>query len=143
MVNGTQGRKWHTDQKNNIAFSFIVKSDCNVEKLEGLTIEIVETILQVFKKVYHIELQIKKPNDIIFNGKKIGGILTEIKSNKGFAKYIVIGIGINTNQQVFPKEIENIATSIIKEFQTEVDREKIIFEFYNLFEQKIIKRLGA
>lgn len=138
---GTHGRKWHTDEKNNIAFSFFIKANCNIENLEGFTKEIAETMLEVFRSQYNIELQIKEPNDIVFQSKKIGGILTETKSKGEVVKYLVVGIGINTNQQNFSEEIKDIATSIKNEFAVEIDNTKIISEFCNLIETKIKKRL--
>jgi BirA family biotin operon repressor/biotin-[acetyl-CoA-carboxylase] ligase len=92
MESGTHGRKWHTDEKNNIAFSFFVEPNCEIEKLEGITIEIAETMVETFRKLYDIPLEIKFPNDIVYKDKKIGGILTQTKLNGKFVKYIVVGI---------------------------------------------------
>lgn len=89
---GTHGRKWYTDEKNNIAFSFLLEPNCEIEKLEGITLEIAETILEVFRNLYHITLAIKFPNDIVYQDKKIGGILTETKLNGKIVKYMVVGI---------------------------------------------------
>lgn len=109
--------------------------------MEGITIEIAEVILDVFKRVYNINLKIKKPNDIVFNNKKIGGILTQTKLQGEKVKSIVIGIGINTNQEEMEEKIEKIATSIQKEFEIEIDNRKIISEFCNEFEKKIKSRI--
>lgn len=137
---GTHGRKWHTTEKNNIAFSFVIYANCNVEKLKGVTKEIAETIVTVIKNLYNINLNIKEPNDIVYNNKKIGGILTQNKLTGETVKYMAVGIGLNTMQTSFPKDIENIATSIKNEFNIDVDRIKIITEFCNLFEKKFIER---
>jgi BirA family biotin operon repressor/biotin-[acetyl-CoA-carboxylase] ligase len=142
MENGTHGRKWYTDEENNIAFSFFIKTNCNANKLEGITTEIAETMIFVFKELYNIELEIKIPNDIMCNNKKLGGILTQSKLSGNNAKYLVIGIGINTNQKIFDKDIEDIASSIKKEFNIEINRNRVISEFCNLFEEKILKRIG-
>ena len=141
MENGTHNRKWYTDEKDNIAFSFYIETNCNIEKLDGITVEIAKTILEVFKNLYNIVLEIKEPNDIVCNGRKIAGILTQSKSIENTLKYLVIGIGINTNQKKFNEEISNIATSIKNEFNIEIDNEKVISEFCNLFENKIIKMI--
>ena len=141
MENGTHNRKWYTDEKDNIAFSFYIETNCNLEKLNGITVEIAKTILEVFKNLYNIGLEIKEPNDIVCNRRKIAGILTQSKSIENTLKYLVIGIGINTNQQKFNEEISNIATSIKNEFNIEIDNEKVISEFCNLFENKIIKMI--
>ncbi len=139
---GTHGRIWHTDQENDIAFSFFIQTDCNICKLDGITIEIAETIIQVIKKLYNIELQIKKPNDIVFKNRKIGGILCQTKLIGEIVKYIVVGIGINTNKTYFTKDINEIASSIKKEFGITVNNNDIVVEFCNVFEEKIIKRIG-
>ena len=91
---GTHDRIWYTDEENNIAFSFLIKMDCNIKKIEGITIKIAQIILDIFRNLYHIELQIKAPNDIVYNGKKLGGILTQTKVIGENVKYLVVGIGI-------------------------------------------------
>ncbi len=138
---GTHGRKWHTDEVNNIAFSFFRQINCEIDKLDGLTTEMAQIILDIFKEIYQIELQIKLPNDIFYNGKKVGGILSETKVSGNIVKYIVVGIGINTCQTEFDTEIKNIATSIKNEFGIDVDRMKIIEEFCNRFEKRISERI--
>ena len=74
----------------------------------------------------------------MFNNKKLGGILTESKVNADKVKLLVIGIGINTEKANFTKDIENIATSIKKEFGINVDRMKIISSFCNEFEKLLV-----
>lgn len=138
---GTHGRVWHTDEKNNIAFSFYLNLNVEIEKLDGVTLEIAEIIRSIFEKEYNILLEIKKPNDIVYNQKKIGGILTETKLVGKFVRDLVVGIGINTNQTEFADEIHDIATSIKNEFGFSVDNEKIISEFCNLFEKKVYERI--
>lgn len=135
---GTHGRIWHTDETENIAFSLYIKTDCNIKNVEGITIAIAEILVRIFKQKYNIQLDIKKPNDIMFNNKKLGGILTESKINADKVKLLVIGIGINTEKANFTKDIENIATSIKKEFGINVDRMKIISSFCNEFEKLLV-----
>ena len=77
---GTHGRTWYTTQKGNIAFSIGLELNKSIKDLENITIEIAEIILEVFEKMYQINLQIKHPNDIMINNQKVGGILTETKS---------------------------------------------------------------
>ena len=130
---GTHGRTWHTDEENNIAFSVyfdLSKSKLNISSLDGLTIKIAEDIVGIFYKLYGISLDIKYPNDIYCNGKKLGGILTETKVQDGMVKCLVIGIGINTNQTKFADEIKEIATSVRREFGIEVENRKVISDFF-------------
>lgn len=138
---GTHGRKWYTDEVNNIAFSFFRQINCEIDKLDGLTTEMAQIILDIFKELYQVNLQIKLPNDIFYNDKKVGGILSETKVSGNIVKYIVVGIGINTCQTEFDTEIKNIATSIKNEFGIDVERMKIIEEFCNRFEKRISERI--
>ncbi len=92
MGSGTHGRKWYTEEKNNIAFSFWIKLNCEIEKLEGMTIEMAKTIVEIFQKLYGITLDIKFPNDIVYQTKKVGGILTQTKSNGKIVTDLVVGI---------------------------------------------------
>lgn len=139
---GTHGRSWHTTEENNIAFSFVLYLDTKIENLKNLTIEIAEIFVKIFKDLYNIKIQIKDPNDLVIDDKKVGGILTQTKLQGDNVKNLVVGIGINTNQTKFPKEIKDIATSIKKKFSISIDNQKVIEEFCNIFEEKIIKMLG-
>lgn len=137
---GTHGRTWYTDEKNNIAFSLFAQMNCNIKKIEGITIEIARVINNIFDKKYGIALEIKEPNDIVYQGKKIGGILTESKVISEQVKYLVIGIGLNTSKVEFADEIKDIATSIKKEFNIDINPKEIIADFCNEFEKEIIRR---
>ena len=137
---GTHGRIWYTSERNNIAFSLVLFPNMDVRKLDNFTIEIAEIILEVLGNLYNIRLDIKYPNDIVINSKKIGGILTETKLQGNIIKKLVIGVGLNTNQQKFVKEIADVATSIKKEFNIEINNRKVISEFCNIFEKRYNKR---
>lgn len=71
----------------------------------------------------------------------MGGILCETKLNGENVKCLVIGIGINTNQVKFGKELENIATSITNEYGIQVNNAKVISKFCNKFEEEFVKIL--
>ena len=62
-----------------------------------------------------IDASIKWPNDVIINGKKVCGILTELSAEIERVNYIVLGIGINVKTLAFSEDIVNIATSVQKE----------------------------
>ena len=127
---GTHGRTWYTTQKGNIAFSIGLEPNVPVDQLKNLTIEIAEIVLEVFDTLYQIKLQIKHPNDIMINNQKVGGILTETKLQGEIVKQLVIGIGINTNN-------EEISTSIKKEFGITIDNSKIIEELCQRIGEKL------
>ena len=135
---GTHGRSWHTS-KNNIAFSICLFPNCNLERLENITKDIAKLLVNIFYDFYKINLDIKDPNDLILNGKKVGGILTETRLNSEKVKDLCIGIGINTSKKEFEEDIKDIATSIYKEFKIKPNNKRIIAEFCNRFERHLIK----
>lgn len=123
---GTHDRTWCSTENANITFTLILYPNCNIEKLEGITIRIAECIKKTLKELYDIEVKIKKPNDIILNGKKLAGILTQTSTIEEKVQYLLIGIGLNVNQEIFSDELEEIATSLKKEYRKEFHREEII-----------------
>ena len=127
---GTKGRKWHTGENKNIAMTIIKHPKCKISELEGLTIKIAEDIKEVIKEMYGYELQIKIPNDLMLNNKKICGILTEVHTHGDKIEYLLISIGFNVNETEFG-EFNDIATSLKKEYQKEFNREEIIINIIN------------
>jgi BirA family biotin operon repressor/biotin-[acetyl-CoA-carboxylase] ligase len=139
---GTHQRTWYKENKDNIAFSICLFPNLTIDKLDNFTYEIAEILVKVFQDLYNIKIDIKRPNDLIINNKKIGGILTETKIYGNIVKYLVIGIGINTNGTEKNKEIENISTSINEEFNIKIDNFKVITYFCDLLECNLEKRIG-
>ena len=134
---GTKGRTWYTGESKNIALTIILKPEWTINRLEGLTVKIAECMQKAIQELYQIELKIKEPNDLILNGKKICGILTEINTISEKINYLLISFGFNVNEDVFSNETENIATSLKKEFGKEFCREDIIKKFIEILEKEI------
>lgn len=74
---GTNDRIWYTKAGQNLTFSFLLKPNCNINKFSNLTRAISEVMIDTIYELYGITLEIKYPNDIVKNGKKLAGILTE------------------------------------------------------------------
>lgn len=109
---GTHGKKWLTCSNKNATFTLILYPNCNINKMTNLSIIIAESIQRAIKNEYGIKLQIKEPNDLIYNNRKIAGILTEIATREEQVEKLYIGIGFNVNQTEFDREIENKAISL-------------------------------
>lgn len=138
---GTHDRRWISGEKENIIISFVLNPKCNISKLTNITVILAESMIKAIQNTYKIKLDIKIPNDIVYNNKKLGGILTESIIEGEIAKKIYVGIGINLNEEKFPEEIKDIATSLKIEFKNEYSREKILSEFLNIFEQEYLKMI--
>src|SRR5260370_12071534 len=59
-----------------------------------------------------LEVDLKWPNDLIVRGKKVGGILTEMHAEPNQVRFVIVGVGLNVNQEKFPGELANVATSL-------------------------------
>ncbi len=137
---GTHDRKWYSEKGKNISFSLVIYPKCKVKELEELTLDIAKCIVDTIWEIYGYKLEIKKPNDIIYNEKKMGGILTQIVTSGESIKYLLIGIGINVNGVNFPLDLQEIATSLKLEFNREFSREKIISVFCTKFEKNCVNK---
>ena len=109
--------------------TIILQPKCKITDLKNLTIEIANCMQKTIYDLFEIRLDIKEPNDLILNGKKISGILTEINTIGEEINYLLISIGFNVNEEDFSDELKDIATSLKKEFDKEFSREDIILSF--------------
>lgn len=140
---GTHGRTWYTGDANNIAMSMLIKPNCDIDKLNNITIEIAKSIQGAIKEKYNINLEIKYPNDLLLNNKKICGILTEIRSISQEVTNLIISVGFNVNEVNFDSETEKIATSLKKEFNKNFNREEIILKIIEKIKNEILINLTS
>ena len=138
---GTKGKKWHTGNEKNIAMTIIIFPNCNIEKIENITIDIAISIQKAIKEMFNVDLLLKEPNDLFLNRKKICGILVETKIAGKNVKALYISIGFNVNETSFPEEVANIATSLKNEFNKEFNRENIIINFMKKIDEDIIRKV--
>jgi len=118
---GRAGSKWHSSRSDSILCSVVLTKNKLSAELLSLTCAV--AVAEAIGKPAKSQAQIKWPNDIILNGKKVAGILLESKTDIGGNIYIV-GVGINCHQkkESFPDELREIATSIDIESNAIVDR---------------------
>ena len=134
---GTKGKNWYTGSGKNIAMTIILHTTKKVQDLKELPLATAKAIKKAIKELYNYELEIKPPNDLMLNNKKICGILTQINTQAEKINYILIGIGFNVNETEFSKEVKDIATSLKKEYGQEYDRKEIIFKILENIEKEI------
>lgn len=123
---GRKGNFWFSP-KGGLYFSVILPKS-NIEDLQILTFLAAFVVAKVIKKNFNLEPLIKLPNDVYLNGKKISGIITENVFQEGKLKCSVMGIGVNTNIEKFPKDLEKSATSLKIKLNKKVDNKKIFKE---------------
>ncbi len=130
---GRRGRSFHSEKGDGIYLSIILKPGFEPIKAPFITSIAGAALVNTFNK-FNIQTKIKWPNDVIINRKKVAGILTEMSADMEFIEYIVLGVGINVSGLEFPKEIENIATSLKLEGY-DVKKLDIIWQFIYEFER--------
>lgn len=123
---GRFDRSWSADPGENLTFSLVLQAEAMQDNLEllplALAISVAETIQQ---NVEPHKPSIKWPNDVLFAGRKVSGILVESSLPADGARHggcVAAGIGINVNQSTFPSELTGIATSLFQVLGRRVDR---------------------
>lgn len=124
---GRMGRSFHSPSGTGIYLSVVLRPQCRAEDLMHLTCAAAVGVCDAIESVTGFRPGVKWINDLVANGKKLGGILTELSLNSdGSVRYAVVGIGINCNRKAFPKELENIATCLQSILGQAVSREELM-----------------
>jgi len=107
---GKPGRHWFSPPKLGLYLSAIIKPRKRPKDLVSLTLLCAEAVEAAINNISKLTTEIKFPNDVLINGKKVCGILVE----RVAAGYLIIGIGVNVNNlpDIWPDEIKNSATSL-------------------------------
>lgn len=134
---GRLGRRWLSPSQKNIACSIIVTDPRLEDHLTWIPLVTGLAIVETFKEDFHIKMALKWPNDIIMNGKKIGGILCEnIRRDHSLGITVVgVGLNINTTPSDFSVELLSSSTSLSIECGKAFDRNVIISLMCNRLEQ--------
>src|SRR3972149_11184789 len=135
---GRLGRSWESPAGVNIYTSIVLRPSIMPLFAPQLTlvsaVAVAETISRFLNNGsgYKPEPTVKWPNDILINGKKAAGILTEMSSEMDRVNFVVIGIGVNVNmsKKMLPEELRPIATSLREETGKEISRTDFIRTLY-------------
>ena len=125
---GRLGRAWITRPHENLTFSILLKPDLGVENLSLFPFFAAVSVAAAVERLTGLKVECKWPNDLLLSGKKFAGILLEGSIKQNAIEYVIIGIGINVNQQVFPSELSSLATSLTLETKSHINREKLFRE---------------
>ena len=133
---GRMGRKWESKRGDGIWMSYLCKPDLSPDSISGITLVagfIIAKSIRDYCSIHQINdisVNLKWPNDIIINRKKVCGILTELCSvpsgPDSYNSYVICGIGINVNTAGFDEELSDKATSLYIESGQSFDREELV-----------------
>src|SRR5256886_2000096 len=123
---GQRGNRWESAAGKGLWFSILLRPEINISESGQLTVWAIEAISDVIRTEFSIEPTIKLPNDIQVHGRKVAGVLVEMRAQEKAQHLAIVGIGINVNQslQDFPRELQSRAISLAMALQQPVDRQK-------------------
>jgi len=133
---GRLGREWFSPA-GGIWLSIILYPQLSPSYISRITLMTAVAVVQAIKVYTQIESQIKWPNDVLINEKKVCGILTEMSTELDMINWVVIGIGINVNINIwdFPEDIQKNTTSLKETSGKEISRVKLLQAFLWEFEK--------
>jgi len=111
---GRLGRKWVSPARKGLWFSMLLRPDLRPQETTQLTVASATALRRAIVSETRLEPEIKWPNDILIDGKKVAGILTELSAELDRVKHVIMGMGIDVNQDAdeFPAELRKTATSL-------------------------------
>jgi BirA family biotin operon repressor/biotin-[acetyl-CoA-carboxylase] ligase len=140
---GQLNRVWESSRDLNVLMSIVLRPSLDIERVVKITLATSEILILALEKFLNklniddLKFTVKWPNDILINGKKISGILTESSLREKDIIYVVVGIGLNVNQNIseFSDDVQSTATSLFAETGQTFDRELLVAEIISEFEK--------
>lgn len=134
---GRLGRTWESPPGVNLYFSLILRPTLDPRFASQLTLVAAVALASALAGNLQVEgLDIKWPNDILLNGKKLAGILTEMSAEPDAVHYVILGIGVNVNGRVadYPEELHEIAATLYDHLDRTTPRSNVLAAFLAQFE---------
>ena len=126
---GRNDRTWTSNPGDNLMFSFLIKNQELLKQAKIISLVVAMEVASLIETYDIKNVTVKWPNDVLIGDKKVCGILAEAQ----IPDYLVVGVGVNINQEKFPKDLRRPATSLSLELNKEVSVEE--------FKEKLIKRI--
>ena len=123
---GQRGNRWESTAGKGLWFSILLRPRIDINNSPRLTAWAAEAISDVIRHEFSLKTTIKLPNDVEIDGRKVAGVLVEMRAQEKAQHLAVAGIGINVNQSLedFPKELQGRAISLAMALDRQVDRRK-------------------
>ena len=124
---GQRGNRWESTAGKGLWFSILLLPRIDINNSPRLTAWAAEAISNVIRNEFFLKTTIKLPNDVQIDGRKVGGVLVEMRAQEKAPHLAIAGIGINVNQSLedFPKKLRGRAISLAMALDRQVDRQKL------------------
>jgi len=125
---GRLGRHWFSPSFLNLYLSVILRPKIPPQQASIITLMAAVATAEAIEKFSGLKPSIKWPNDILLRSRKVAGLLNEIQSEMDQIHFVILGIGVNLNmdERMFPKEIRSTATSLKKEMGQTISRKAFL-----------------
>ena len=137
---GRLGRHWHSAPVSGAYLSILLRPPFAPDKAPGVSLLTGLALVECLQSYCPDKVQIKWPNDVYIDGRKVAGILTELSADSDRIHHLVVGMGININQtdSDFPAEISYLATSVSIACGREINRVELVRRFLQHFESEYV-----
>ncbi len=123
---GRLGRDWHSPARAGLYFSLVLRPPVSAAQAMSITLACGLGVARGIGRACGQAADIRWPNDVLLGGKKCCGILVDLAANGDRARYVIVGVGVNVNQETFPPELSDIATSLSRETGVEWARDVVL-----------------
>ncbi|MFC5714250.1 biotin--[acetyl-CoA-carboxylase] ligase [Thalassorhabdus alkalitolerans] len=133
---GRLGREWFSPPGTGLWFSLLLRPDIPPQQAPQLTLLTAVAVIEGIEEATGVKAEIKWPNDLLVQGRKIAGILTEMQSEPDRVQAVIVGVGINVNQEKssLPEDLQSIATSLAIEKGTPFHRADVLTSVLKRYE---------
>ncbi|MGD8566353.1 MAG: biotin--[acetyl-CoA-carboxylase] ligase [Candidatus Bathyarchaeota archaeon] len=124
---GRMDRRWFSP-KGGLWFSLILKPKLRPSETVKLNFVAGLAVVKVLQEMFNLKAETKWPNDVMVNGLKICGILSEMNTTNEIVNFVIVGVGLNVNfdvKKVFPETVSKVSTSVENEISKKVQIEKV------------------
>jgi len=141
---GQRGNRWESTAGKGLWFSILLLPRIDINNSPRLTAWAAEAILDVIRNEFFLKTTIKLPNDVQIDGRKVAGVLVEMRAQEKAPHLAIAGIGINVNQSLedFPKKLRARAISLAMALDRQVDRQKLAIALLRNLDRSYRERFG-
>jgi len=132
---GRAGHTWHSERATGIYATLLLRPHLAPVQAPLLTMMAGLSAYAAVQAVTGLNVDLKWPNDLLINGKKVGGILTEMHAEPTQVRFVIVGIGINVNQEKFPGDLTGKSSSLWMETGQAQSRLEVLVQFLRQFER--------
>ncbi|MFL6501547.1 MAG: biotin--[acetyl-CoA-carboxylase] ligase [Candidatus Udaeobacter sp.] len=140
---GQRGNRWESAPGEGLWFSILLRPQIQINESYQLTVWAIEALWDVIRAEFSLDATIKMPNDVQLRGRKVAGVLVEMRAQRRAPHVAVVGIGVNANQSDFPRELQHKATSLAIALGRRVNRQEfaiaLLRQLDRTYRQRFVK----